>query len=166
MIRLQFEAEPSKNESVSRYESVIKYETITQLTKALHERYEVNFFGTWLDGLKYERLDGFQASGTLRKTKAAPPSHTSPKRVPETAMGHHDGCHDMMFDWLIEFFNKNDTTRSATQVGPRPVEAGLGGQDDGVWGVYDGVENTSIPLWKRGRTAMFVCPTFSGFNGV
>ena len=47
-----------------------------------------------------------------------------------------------------------------TQVGPRPVEAGLGGQDDGVWGVYDGVENTSLPLWKRGRTGcLFVRPS-------
>ena len=30
--------------------------------------------------------------------------------------------------------NKNDTTWSATQVGLRPVKAGLGGHDDGVWG--------------------------------
>ena len=29
---------------------------------------------------------------------------TSPTTVPETAIGHHDGRHDMMFDGLIEFF--------------------------------------------------------------
>ena len=28
----------------------------------------------------------------------------------------------------------NDMTRPSTQVGPRPVEAGLGGNDDGAWG--------------------------------
>ena len=41
---------------------------------------------------------------------------------------------------------KIDTTWPATQVGPRPVKAGLGGNDDGVWVVVEWVENTSLPL--------------------
>ena len=43
------------------------------------------------------------------------------------------------------------TTWSATQVGLRRVKAGLGGHDAGVWGVEEGVENTSSPISKRGR---------------
>ena len=38
------------------------------------------------------------------------------------------------------------TAWAATQVGLRPVESGLGGHDDGVWEVDEGVENTSLPL--------------------
>ena len=38
-----------------------------------------------------------------------------------------------------------DMTWPAAQVGQRSVKAGLGGHDDGVSGVDDGVENTSIP---------------------
>ena len=40
----------------------------------------------------------------------------------------------------------NDTTRPATQVGPRTVEAGLGGHDDGASGVDEGAGNASITL--------------------
>ena len=40
-------------------------------------------------------------------------------RSPRGDEGEHDG---------------NDTTWSATQVGARRVEAGLGGNDDGAWG--------------------------------
>ena len=43
----------------------------------------------------------------------------------------------------------NDMTLPATQVGPRTVEAGLGGHDDGASGVDEGVENASLPLSKR-----------------
>ena len=59
----------------------------------------------------------------------------------------------------------NGTTWPATQVGPRTVKAGLGGHDDGASGVDDGVETTSIPLSKRGRSALSDCPTFSDFCG-
>ena len=58
---------------------------------------------------------------------------------------------------------KSDTTWLATQVGPRTVKAGLGGHEAGVFGVDEGVENTSIPLRKRVRMGMFVCVTFSDF---
>mgnify|MGYP004515547455 CR=1 FL=1 len=51
----------------------------------------------------------------------------------------------MMFYEQIEFFEQNDTTRPATQVGPRPVKAGLGGHEEGVSGVDDGVETASLP---------------------
>ena len=61
---------------------------------------------------------------------------------------------------------ESDTTCPATQLGPRPVESGLGGHDDGVWGVDDGVENSSFQLRKRGRTAVSVCATFSDFTRV
>ena len=45
---------------------------------------------------------------------------------------------------IIERFQmKIDTTWPATQVGLRPVKSGLGGHDDGVWGVDDGVKNSS-----------------------
>ena len=36
--------------------------------------------------------------------------------------------------------------RQATQVGPRTVEAGLGGHDDGASGVDEGVGSVSLPL--------------------
>ena len=64
------------------------------------------------------------------------------------------------------FRTKIDTTWSATQVCPRPVEAGLGGHEDGVIRVDEGVKNSSLPLRKHGRNAMAECPTFSGFTGV
>ena len=41
---------------------------------------------------------------------------------------------------------KNDTTWPATQVGPRPVESGLGGHEEGVLGDDEGVKKTSLPL--------------------
>ena len=59
----------------------------------------------------------------------------------------------------------SDTTRPATQVGPRGVKSGLGGHDDGASGVDEGVESASLPLRKRGRLASSVCPTFSDFCG-
>ena len=49
---------------------------------------------------------------------------------------------------------------------PRPVKSGLGSHEKGVWGVDDGVENASIPLWKRVRLAWSDCATFSDFRGV
>ena len=61
---------------------------------------------------------------------------------------------------------KIDMTWSATQVGLRPVESGLGGHEEGVRGVDDGVKNASLPLRKRVRTTMSECATFSDFRGV
>ena len=61
---------------------------------------------------------------------------------------------------------ESDTTCPATQLGPRPVESGLGGHEVGVFGVDDGVEEASLPLLKRVRTAWSECPTFSDFTGV
>ena len=61
---------------------------------------------------------------------------------------------------------KLGTTWSATKVWLRPVKAGLGGHDAGVSGVDDGVENTSIPLRKRGRTVLSDCATFNDISGV
>ena len=58
-----------------------------------------------------------------------------------------------------------DTTWPATQVGPRPVEACLGGQDDGASVVDEGVETPSLQISKLGRLAMSDRPTFSGFCG-
>ena len=67
----------------------------------------------------------------------------------------------------VENKTKNEqergATRPATQVGLRPVEAGLGGNDDGAWGVDEGVENTSTQLWKRRRSAWSDCAAFSVF---
>ena len=42
----------------------------------------------------------------------------------------------------LSFFDENDTTWSATQVGPRPVESGLGSHEEGVFGDDEGVEKT------------------------
>ena len=56
-------------------------------------------------------------------------------------------------------------TWSATQVRLRPVKAGLGGHEEGVGGVDEGVEKTSLPLWKRGRVAMSERQTSSDFRG-
>ena len=61
---------------------------------------------------------------------------------------------------------KIGTTWSATQVGLRPVKAGLGGHDAGASGDDEGVEDTSAPISKRGRTALSGHPTFSGFGRV
>ena len=58
---------------------------------------------------------------------------------------------------------KMGTTWSATQVGLRRVESGLGGHDAGVSGGDAGVKNTSIPISKRGRMALSDNPTFSDF---
>ena len=60
---------------------------------------------------------------------------------------------------------KNDATWSATRVGLRPLESGLGGHDAGVFWVDEGVETTSLPLQKRGRTAVSECAAFSDFGG-
>ena len=59
-----------------------------------------------------------------------------------------------------------DTTWSATQVGLRPIESGLGGHEEGVFRDDEGVEKTSLPLRKRGRTGLSDCATFSDFGGV
>ena len=60
---------------------------------------------------------------------------------------------------------KIETTWSATQVCRRRVKAGLGGHEAGVLGVDEGVEKTSLPLWKRGRVAMSERQTSSDFRG-
>ena len=49
---------------------------------------------------------------------------------------------------------KNDMTWPATQVCPRPVEAGLGWHRAGVLGVDEGITNPSLPILKWGRTAV------------
>ena len=59
-----------------------------------------------------------------------------------------------------------DTTWSATQVGRRTVESGLGGHDDGVSRVDDGAENASILFRKPGRSAASELGTFSRFNTI
>ena len=56
------------------------------------------------------------------------------------------------------------TTWAATQVRLRHVKAGLGGQDDGVSAGVEGVENASIPLWKRRRTVWSDYHTISDFR--
>ena len=90
---------------------------------------------------------------------------TSPTTVPETVMGHHDGCHDMMFHGLIEFFEQKrhdmvgDTDLSETRRG------GSGRQRRRSLGDDEGVEKASLLLRKRGRTDLLVCATFSGFKG-
>ena len=57
-------------------------------------------------------------------------------------------------------------TWPATQVSPRPVESCLGGHEEGVFGVDDGVDNASLPLLKRERTVLSVCAAFSDFISV
>ena len=42
--------------------------------------------------------------------------------------------------------NKNDTTWQDTQVCVWTIKGGLGGQEAGVFGVDEGVENASLPL--------------------
>ena len=51
-----------------------------------------------------------------------------------------------------------DTTWLATQVGLRPVKACLGGHEEDVSGVDEGVKKASTPLWKRGRIALSETP--------
>ena len=47
---------------------------------------------------------------------------------------------------MMIFRPKLDMTWSATQVGPRRVESCLGGHDDGVFWVDEGVEKASLLL--------------------
>ena len=81
-------------------------------------------------------------------------------------IGRHDKGHRMMFDKQIASFKKKDARWSASQVCPRRVESGLGGHENGVFGVDAGVEKASPPLMKRMRTTMSECTTFSGFTDV
>ena len=67
---------------------------------------------------------------------------------------------------MSDFEVKIWTTWPATQVGLRPVKAGLGGHEEGVGGVDDGVENSSPQLWKRRRTAQSDHAAFSDFRAV
>ena len=60
--------------------------------------------------------------------------------------GHHDRVSTWRLMAVVGVSSKNDTTWSATQVGLRPVESGLGGHEEGVFGVDEGVEKTSLPL--------------------
>ena len=73
---------------------------------------------------------------------------------------------DGLCEWTNVEQNENDTTRPATQVGQRPVKAGLGGHDDGVLGDGEGVKKASIPLRKLWRTALSECATLNDFVGV
>ena len=66
----------------------------------------------------------------------------------------------------IDSKRKMDTTLPATQVGPRPVKSGLGGHEAGLFGVDEGITNSSPPIMKRGRMVMSKCPTFGDFFGV
>ena len=59
----------------------------------------------------------------------------------------------------------SSTTRPETEVGPRPIKAGLGDQESGVSGGRRGVKNGSIWSSKRGLLAVSDCPTFSDFGG-
>ena len=56
---------------------------------------------------------------------------------------------------------KLGTTWSATKVWLRPVKAGLGGHEEGVFRVDEGVENISILSWKQRRVVLSVCATFN-----
>ena len=58
----------------------------------------------------------------------------------------------------------SSTTRPETEQGPRPIKAGLRGQESGVSGGRQGVENTLLPLSKWGWLAVSDRATFSGFD--
>ena len=83
--------------------------------------------------------------------------------------GHDDitGGHDKVSVGVLMIFRtKRDTTWSATEVGQTPVKSGLGGHEEDVFGVDDGVLNASPPPRKRERATWSECPTFSRFTGV
>ena len=87
----------------------------------------------------------------------------------ETALGKPQATRNEMATgrkWgLIEWWeDKNGTTWPATQVGLRPVEAGLGGHDAAVSGVDAGVKKASSPISKRCRLAKSDYASFSGFD--
>ena len=67
---------------------------------------------------------------------------------------------------VVGVSSKNDTTWPATQVGLRPVESCLGGHEEGVFRVDEGVEKTSLPLRKRRRVVMSKRAPFSDFGRV
>ena len=78
--------------------------------------------------------------------------------------------HDTVATWRLsgndDIYDEIYTTWSATQVCLRTVESCLGGHEEGVSEVDDGVENTSTPIRKRGRTGLSEDTTCSGFLGV
>ena len=59
---------------------------------------------------------------------------------------------------------KEPHAATGDKVGLMGVKADRGGHDGGVFGVDEGVGNTSIPLWKRGRTVTSDAPTSSDFR--
>ena len=71
------------------------------------------------------------------------------------------------FVWLKKVVSEaiSSTTRPETEVGPRLIQAVLGGQESGVSGVDEGVKITSLPLSKWGRYDVSECATFSDFGG-
>ena len=87
----------------------------------------------------------------------------APRRHQRRRQGHHDRGKTRFQRVLSGVQAGYDMTWSATQVVPRPVEAGLGGHDAGASGDDEGVEKTLIPLWKQGRLALLETPTFIGF---
>ena len=88
-------------------------------------------------------------------------------KAPETSQtGRRGGCRKAREkdNWVFSDEKRHEWL--ATQVGRRPVKAGLEGHDAGVSGVDDGVKNSSILLRKRGRTAQSVRASFSDFRVV
>ena len=90
----------------------------------------------------------FQIQGqTVQKTDPTSPTRGNVREG--IADDHLDVAH-VTTQYLMCVYNETHaekgTTRPATQVGVRPVKAGLGGHDDGVSGDDDGVGNTSLPL--------------------
>ena len=98
LIFLKSEADRLKNETVTWYE------TIRPLTKALHERYELIFSEPEWTGSNTNDLTISKHTARFRNQKQHLQRQTSPKTVPETVMGRHDRCHDMMFYGSIECF--------------------------------------------------------------
>ena len=82
----------------------------------------------------------------------------------------HDDITTGVMSWIPmdsdDIGSESASKRPAIEVCLRPFETGLGGHDEGVFWVDAGVENASLPLWKRVRMSWSECATFSGFTGV
>ena len=64
---------------------------------------------------------------------------------------------DSVYDWSEHNMNCWDASLSKTR------QVGLGGHEEGIFLVDEGFEKTSLPSWKRARTAWSECAPFGDF---
>ena len=107
----------------------------------------------------FEKCQRFISHGpTCQKSKEIHHATLEPRNT--EVPGRHDRATTRSLIG-VAILTERGTIWSATQVGLRPVESGLGGYEEGVFSV-DGVNPTSHSSWEWvGRPSE--CGTFSGY---